>query len=168
MNLQIPQKKKKKNEIIYKCSICKNKESICFCIHCNILLCIECKETINIDENGHKIIIIKNNEIEKAKKLFLNSISFLIKNILKKCNYLIKQENNNIKKLNEFDSKSNLIIKKVFKYPSITDFNDFNSHLNFLIDINSILIKEILFTNKEFSLGSFHISEMDTCITINL
>ena len=76
---------------------------------------------------------------------------------------MIKQENNNIKKLNEFDSKSNLIIKKVFKYPSITDFNDFNSHLNFLIDINSILIKEILF-NKEFSLGSFHISEMDTCI----
>ena len=133
-----------------------------YCINCNKTLCIECKDIINFEENENKIIIIKNNKFEKAKTSFLNSLSFLIKSILKKCNFLLKKANDNIKKLLEFDNKSNSIIKKVFKYPKITDLKDFNSHLNFLIEINSIINKEMFF--NELSLGSFHISEMDTCI----
>ena len=136
---------KEKNDLKFNCSICLKNVSICYCIHCNISLCIDCKDGFDFGEKLHKIIIIKNNEFDKAKKFFLDSISFLIKNILKKSNFLLKLENENIKKLCEFDNKSNLIIKKLFKYPRITDLKDFNSHLNFLIEINTIIFKEKFF-----------------------
>ena len=154
--------KEKNNNSNCNCSNCYKNEPIFYCINCKKAFCIECKDIINFEENEHKIIIIKNNKFEKAKTSFLNSLSFLIKSILKKCNFLLKKANDNIKKLLEFDNKSNSIIKKVFKYPKITDLKDFNSHLNFLIEINSIINKEMFF--NELSLGSFHISEMDTCI----
>ena len=154
--------KEKNNNSNCNCSNCYKNEPIFYCIKCNKALCIDCKDIINFEENEHKIIIIKNNKFEKAKTSFLNSLSFLIKSILKNAIFLLKKANDNIKKLLEFDNKSNSIIKKVFKYPKITDLKDFNSHLNFLIEINSIINKEMFF--NELSLGSFHISEMDTCI----
>ena len=157
-NIKLEENKK---EINYICSICKNNDSNYFCFHCNVLLCNECVDKFTFQSKFHKIIIIKKNNSERDKQLFLNSLAFTIKTILIKANYLIKHEKIYSKQL-DGNNNSYCIIKRGFKYPFIIDMKDSNSLLNFLIDINSILFKEMSF--RDINIYSFHISDMERSI----
>ena len=57
------------------------------------------------------------------------------------------------------DSKIECIKKIYFKYPFLEKINDFNSQMNFLLDINNILENNCKIEN--FDSKSFSISDMD-------
>jgi len=148
------EKEKIINSTIIMCPICNNNKEIKFlCQHCNQLFCEKCFDKIKDNDNNHKIELIKD---EADKKLFLNSIEFIIKKILVMTNYILSQEK--IKLMNN-NNNLNLTIKYIirkFKYPFINNFNDFESNLVFLRNINLILINELNVIN--LNINDFQIS----------
>jgi len=175
------EEEKEKIKDIILCSICSKKESICFCEPCNQLFCQECLNIINEAEkfsnqrHRHNLIYIENikSKNEKSKFAFLFSIKYIIQYILMKSNYLINMEkikaidisnnlNNNLNNNNSNNYTNFKInyIKRSFEYPYITNRNDFDSQIEFLKGINSILKNE-LNQNNINSNNSFHISEMN-------
>ena len=148
------------------CQICSKGVSICFCEHCNQLFCQNCFEFIinNEEKDKHKIIYIKDisSKYEKAKYSFLYSIKYLIINILLKSNYIINKEK--IKTINLYNNINKdyykiKYIKRIFEYPYITKFNDCDSEIEFLKNMNLVLKDE--FNQNNLNNNSFHISEMD-------
>ena len=153
-----------KKEIDYFCSVCSKKEAIYLCDNCNQLFCQECFETIKkfdntnnkCEHNTQKISDVKSQN-EKGKILYLNSLKNYIKSIMIKSNYLFNSEIIKYKSMN--DSKIEYIKKIYFKYPFLEKINDFNSEINFLIDINNILENNFNIGNLDSK--SFCISDMD-------
>ena len=153
-----------KKEIDYACSVCSKEEAIYLCDNCNQLFCHECFETIEkIDDTNNKCehnlqkISDMKSQNEKGKILYLNSLKNYIKSIMIKSNYLFKSERKESKSMN--DSKIKYIKKKFFKYPFIKKINDFNSEINFLKDINNIVVNNCEIENLDSK--SFCISDMD-------
>ena len=90
-----------------------------------------------------------NEFVNDSKMSFLNSYSLLIKKITYQCNYI---------------SKNNFLEggKKFEIYPIIKEPNDNNSYLNFIKDIDDILLKK--FNIEKFEEERFESSELDTFI----
>ena len=125
-------KSSKEYEFLFKCFKCSNNNPKFLCKYCNILFCDECfKDFHHCSSKNDLIINFQENE-EKEMTLFLNSISAIFKNILIKCNYLLKIE-----------SKKNVKIKKKIKFPYISDFF-LSEQIKFLKDIEN----EIDFDNN--------------------
>ena len=148
-------------EIDYFCSFCDNKkEAIYLCHNNNLLFCQECFEDLNIynerELNTQKLSDMKSHN-EKGKILYLNSLKHFIKSIIIKSNYLLNSEI--IKSKSSNDSKIEYIKRIYFKYPFLEKINDFNSQLNFLIDINNILTTNYEIENLDSQ--SFSINNID-------
>ena len=155
---------KQNKKIEYFCFVCSKEEAIYFCDKCNQLFCQECFEFIKQNDNSNnkcehntqKISDLKGQN-EKGKILYLSSLKHFIKSILIKSNYLFNSEIIKSKSMN--DSKIECIKKIYFKYPFLEKINDFNSQMNFLLDINNILENNCKIEN--FDSKSFSISDMD-------
>ena len=77
------------------CLNCKKKDFKFFCKEINQLLCYECLEKIKKEKGKElKIEFIDNtkDKIDPEKTLFFNSINQIIKDLLLKCNFLLKNE----------------------------------------------------------------------------
>lgn len=134
----------KEYEFLFKCFKCSNNNPKFLCNACNILFCDECFKDFHDCSSNNNLIINFQEIEEKEKTLFLNSISAIFKNILIKCNYLLKIE-----------SKKNVKIKKKIKFPYISDCF-LSEEIKFLEDIEN----EIGFDNNFKK--SFDISEIET------
>lgn len=126
------------------CFYCKKPDSELFCKKCNIFICEKCLEKNKENHKKDEHPIIKINEEERK---FLDSLIYIIKNILMKANILLINKD---------------IKKKPFNFPYIKQKNNSNSEINYLIDINEILEKEL--GNYEIKTEDFKISEMQTVI----
>ena len=156
------------DDINFNCSVCSiknpNKATI-FCDKCNQLLCDSCYEVIEkldkkdkCDHNIQNIAKMKvQNEIGKI--FYLNSLNNFIKRTILKSNYLLNNQNQQIKFINNGDansSKINFIKKKLFEYPIIKDINDI-TEINYLKSINT-LVKNLDINNID--INSYNISEL--------
>lgn len=102
----------------------------------------------------------KNLQKDNERKPFLNSISLLIKNILLKCDYIFKNESEIIKGI----SKEKGLISQIF--PVIKEKPENEDFLNFMNDINTILLNE--FQIKKISEKKLNIHQLDKRLTIEL
>ena len=156
------------DDINFNCSVCSiknpNKATI-FCDKCNQLLCDSCYEVIEkldkkdkCDHNIQNIAKMKvQNEIGKI--FYLNSLNNFIKRTILKSNYLLNNQNQQIKFINNGDansSKINFIKKKLFEYPIIKDINDI-TEINYLKSINT-LVNNLDINNID--INSYNISEL--------
>ena len=155
------------------CSICNNNKAICYCEKCNKLFCKSCS-TISIGNHKHRLQFFNKlkNQIEIDRLLFLNSLQYTIKNTLMKANILLNSEIMKIQNLNEKSINKNNnnqikdnnsiniseIKRRLFKYPHIQDSKSFNSELEYLKNINNILINDL---NQNNINELFYISEMN-------
>ena len=110
----------------------------------------------------HNIQSIANMK-EKSKKgkiFFLNSLLIFLKRIILKSNYLLDNQSQEIKFIENGDneSKINFIKKKLFEYPIIKDVNNINDliGINFLKSINNILVNNYEIKNED--INSYNIS----------
>ena len=160
----------KNKEIDYFCPICNKKVAKYLCDICNQLFCQECfdytlknDKTKRCTHNNLKTISDIKKQSEKGKMLYLNSLNKFIKSILVKSNYLFNNERIKIKSRNDSTIES---IKRIyFKYPFLEKINDFDSEINFLKDINNILINSFNIENSD--LKPFCICDMDKTL-VNL
>lgn len=165
--------KTEKEDISISCSVCNKNEALSFCGICNQIFCKDCLSEVlkekknNTQKHEHKFIYI--NEIKsKAKKskiLFLKSIKSIIKNILLNSNYILnkEKENENIKLITTDDNTINnslkiSYIKRKYDYPYIFNFNDFDSQIEFLKQLNFIINSN---SNQNQLNNSFHISSIN-------
>ena len=166
----------KNTEINFNCSVCpieNPKKAIIFCEKCNQLFCDSCYEAIkkyDINQCKHNIQNIAKMEErnKKGKKSFLNSLNIFFKRIILKSNYLLNNQNQKIKFINNGDansSKINFIKKNLFEYPIIKDINDL-TEINFLKCINDILINNLEINNID--INSYNIYEMNEDLVIIL
>ena len=154
---KLSQKLSSENEFSIKCINCTNNYPICICKTCNILICEECiRNHLQNFEKIHSIIKLKDSK-EKEKYLFLNSISFIIKNLLIKCNYLLKRGIIKIRAKNR-DNSNMKCIKKITQFSYINNNFTLEDEINFLTDLdqNYTDLKQ-----TDNSQNSFHISELD-------
>ena len=156
------------DDINFNCSVCSiknpNKATI-FCDKCNQLFCDSCYEVIEkLDKKekcAHNIqnIAKMKYQNEIGKIFYLNSLNNFIKRIILKSNYLLNNQNQQIKFINNGDansSKINFIKKKLFEYPIIKDINDI-TEINYLKSINT-LVKNLDINNID--INSYNISEL--------
>ena len=157
-------------EINFNCSVCpieNPQKATIFCDICNQLFCNSCYEIIEKYDNKdnkcmHNIQNIANMK-EKSKKgkiFFLNSLIIFLKRIILKSNYLLDNQSQEIKFIENGDneSKINFIKKKLFEYPFIKDSNNINNstEINFLKSINNILVNNYEIKNED--INSYNIS----------
>ena len=148
------------------CTICHEGKAINLCEECNQLFCQTCEKNEKSEEKktikcGHylqKIDNIKNsNVIEKV--LYLNSLNNFIKRIILKSDYLLKNENEDIKLNNDSDNNSSKYIKKsLFEYPNMNIKDDLTEK-NYYNCINEILENNL--GKKNLNIKNFNISEID-------
>lgn len=146
----------------YFCTVCHEKEAITLCDECNQLYCQICEksEDKNTNKCGHyldKIANIKeSNKIGKI--LFLNSLNNYIKRIILKSDYLLKNENQDIKsnKDNSNSSKDKKIT--LFEYPNLNIKDDLTEKKYFEC-INYILENNLGVQNLDIK--NFNNSEID-------
>ena len=158
------------------CTSCKKKGIINFCEECNNFFCESCFNSIKKTHKHKSIFFLDRleNELEQKRVLFINSIEYVIKNILIKSNELLNSEymkinysSNSLENNFNNDSQSNnsskiQYIKRIlFNYPYIENYND-NSELEFLKKINKIIINDL--NKKDINTESFYISEMHDII----
>ena len=130
----------------FECYGCKNTNSTYYCKHCNCYCCEECYEKYekHEEEINHLFIRMDEQKIvnEEQKIKFMKSSVNFIKNLIIKCNYIIKNENQNYVDPNSY---------KKIQYPIIQNEDNINSQIDFLMDINEIynLIKEKIDVNKK-------------------
>lgn len=158
--------KNSKNENINKiilCSKCYINKATNYCDHCYQLLCDNCYKTISKNEiQEHNFISLENinSKILNKKIYFFNSIQYIIKSLLIKCNYLLNHENIEIIDIKE--EKKNDLKKNYFKrkidYPYI-EIKDNESEINFIPKINEIL--KDYFGISSLNIDSFCISELN-------
>ena len=152
------------------CHICSKNEAIGFCELCNQLFCQRCYDIIRVQEKKdiHKVIFINNlkNENEKQKKIFLNSMNNSIKFILISCNTILKKEKIRLDTVNDSNISSNnnnnksiiKYIKRKFDLPFIKKVNNFDSQIDFIKRLKSLLDNK--FDINNFNKESFNISDM--------
>ena len=148
------------------CTICHEGKAINLCEECNQLFCQICeknekseeKKTIKCRHYLQKIDNIKkSNVIEKV--LYLNSLNNFIKRIILKSDYLLKNENEDIKLNNDSDNNSSKYIKKsLFEYPNMNIKDDLTEK-NYYNCINEILENNL--GKKNLNIKNFNISEID-------
>ena len=116
----------------FECNNCKDKKAIFYCTHCNNYYCEECFSAYkNHDQVINHIFINmddKKKENEQLKNTFLESFINMFRNCIYKCNYILKNENQNYVDPNTY---------KVYQYPLIKNENNFDDQLNFLMDLNN-------------------------------
>ena len=144
---------KNQNTISLLCNFCnKEKEAKYYCNHCNLYLCNECYEKDNIkiedieEETNHKFIIMnkRKRENEKKKQDFLKSFLYVMKKYILKCNYIIKNENQDYVDPDTY---------KKFDYPSIINEDNIDNQIDFLMDIDIVynFIKKRIDTKKSIN-----------------
>ena len=132
---------------LLECNFCKNKNSNYYCKHCNCYYCEECCYKINYFglENDHLLIKMDEKQIEKQKEkmIFLQSFVNVMKKFIKKCNYIIKNENQDYINPNTY---------KKFQYPIIQNEDPINE-IQFLLDTNETyeLIKNEIDIDKRIN-----------------
>ena len=148
-----------KKEILIKCSVCNSEESSYLCKHCNIFLCIKCRNKFTNNEvhNFLNLDDIKSQN-EKNKINFFNSLEILIKVLFQKCNYLLKNEKIPLENIESTKNSEKKVILKIMDYPSITNANDIKEHICFLQGINSLLPENY---ENDFYKNSFQISKLN-------
>ena len=146
--------KSKSNESNLKCSFCSLYIAYYYCKNSYNYYCKSCGKQILDYGPLQNYNLITLNEIksenEKNKKNFLKCFINIIKNFSIKCNYILKNENQNFVDPNSYQK---------FKYPSINiGNNSFNSQIDFLAEINDVyqFIKEKIDINNS-------INENDIC-----
>ena len=146
----------------YFCTVCHEKEAITLCDECNQLYCQICEKSEDKNSNkcGHyldKIANIKeSNKIGKV--LFLNSLNNYIKKILLKSDYLLKNENQDIKSNKDNDNSSKDIQITLFEYPNLNIKDDLTEKKYFEC-INYILENNL--GVKNLDIKNFNNSEID-------
>ena len=144
------------------CLNCKKKDFKFFCKEINQLLCYECLEKIKKEKGKElKIEFIDNtkDKIDPEKTLFFNSINQIIKDLLLKCNFLLKNEKIRISNDSSQSTHSKNYIKRIINFPYIKDPTNFNSQIEYLKDINNVIIKD--FHKNDFDLNDFYLSEIN-------
>jgi len=126
-----------------KCPICLKNDAIYLCQSCNQFSCEGCMNNIHINEKNH--IIKKLADQEKEISLFINSISIIFKNILVKCDYLLKKVIN---------KKDCFIIKKI-SLPYINNDFSLDKEINFITNIEEQY--KTLSNSNEVEKTPFHI-----------
>ena len=119
---------------------CDNKEcqqnAVYYCSHCSNCFCQKCYDDSkpHEQETNHvfKKMDDKKKRYEQNKMIFLESFINLLRNMIYKCNYIIKNENQNYVDCDTFEA---------FQYPSIQNENNFQSQINFLVDIDNLYEK---------------------------
>ena len=146
----------------YFCTVCHEKEAITLCDECNQLYCQICEKSEDKNSNkcGHyldKIVNIKeSNKIGKV--LFLNSLNNYIKKIILKSDYLLKNENQDIKFNKDNDNSSKDIQITLFEYPNLNIKDDLTEKKYFEC-INYILENNL--GVKNLDIKNFNNSEID-------
>jgi len=146
----------------YFCTVCHEKEAITLCDECSQLYCQICEKSEDKNSNkcGHyldKIANIKeSNKIGKV--LFLNSLNNYIKKILLKSDYLLKNENQDIKSNKDNDNSSKDIKITLFEYPNLNIKDDLTEKKYFEC-INYILENNL--GVKNLDIKNFNNSEID-------
>ena len=132
------------NELL--CNTCKKEKAKYYCSHCNNYSCEECynnKFKNKEGETNHKFNLMNNTKIEneKKKKIFLKSFLNFIQKLIFKCNYIIKNENQNYVDDDTY---------KAFQYPSIQDEDNPDNQITYLIELNECynMIKEKIDIHK--------------------
>ena len=128
----------------FKCKKCKGENAIYYCKHCIDYFCENCYINNNDDEAliNHIFVLMDENKIEKEEKKnkFLELFINMIKNIILKCDIILKNENQT------YFNPNNL---KAFLYPfeqNKVNFDAFDNQIDFLIEINNtyeLIITEI-------------------------
>ena len=180
-NNELDNNKKNTININCNCSICNKNKAFGFCEECNQIFCNYCYNIIK-EDHKHNLVFFEKllNQFEADKLSFLNSLQYIIKSTLMKCNILLNSEimevensyeksiNNNINNIQIKDNNNNSLIKinkikrMLFKYPYIRDLKNFKSELEYLNNINNILINDL--NQKKINTELFHISEMNDII----
>ena len=180
INVKEEIEKEKDNNNNNKCLFCKQNKSICFCDTCYTEFCSECLDSIielekKNSKHMHKHSIIYIDEIklesEETKILFLKSINFLIKIILKNSSDILNSEKILLRDNNDYNFSKKYYIKRVIKYPSLKNFQSFDlkSIIPFLKEINSILKDELNIIDIKNNLNnSFHISELNKTLLFSI
>ena len=118
------------SDFSFECIFCKNKTSNYYCKHCHCYCCEACYNIYEKydEEINHLFIRMdeKKKENEEQKNEFIKSSVNFIQNFIIKCNYIIKNENQNY---------VNPLNYKVFQYPIIQKEDDIKSQLDFLMEI---------------------------------
>ena len=122
--------------------------AVYYCPHCSNYLCEQCYDQCKINEKDthHKFVKMNEEKIrnEQNKMIFLESFINLLRNMIYKCNYIIKNENQNYSDPDTF---------KAFQYPFIQNENIFGNQIQFLIDINELyeIIQTKIDDNKKIN-----------------
>ena len=156
---KLSQKSNPGNEFEIKCFKCIKNNPIYLCHTCNMLVCKKClKELHKNSKNKHEVINFLENE-DKNITLFLNSLSAIFKNLLIKCNFLLKN-NIELKQAKDMCPAKIDYIKKFKNLPYLDKITCFDDEINFLKNLE----KEIkgLKHNDEIFQNSFHFSKLDT------
>ena len=147
----VEEEKEEEENIILMCSFCKENIAYSFCKDCNKLFCKKCDSHLVKNKKWNKHNIVKINESNKYKDnikiFFINSLNYIIKSLIMKCNYLISKE------------KINKNIRRKINFPYIKEENDNNSQIDFLNNINNILKEE--FNGINLDIHYFYISEIN-------
>ena len=151
------QKLSSEKEFSIKCFKCGNNNPIYLCKTCYILFCEKCiRDHQQNSEKSHSIIKFKDSK-EKEKIFFLNSISYIIKNLLIKCDCLLKKGIMKIGK-EDIDNSGVNYIKRITKFPYINNSFNFKDEIKFLNDIDE---KYTDLQKTDNLQNSFHFSELD-------
>ena len=119
------------------------------------------EKILKIIKNGNEKDILLYLNQEKNKSNFLNSIGIFIKGFINRCNYIFNNDILNVSKSLSDKKNEDIILKEKFKYPFISNENNFDCYIQYLKDINEMCVHE--FNNNIFN-NSFCISEINNMI----
>ena len=144
------------------CSLCNNKAS---CFYLNKKYCEKCINDIVIKmlSEGKTFNFEDIIHFDNQKELFISSFETLIKIILLKCNYILKNESKISINTENHIGKN---IKRKFKYPSIK--SDEYRDVNFMSDINSVLTSDFNADFQNFSEKNFDLINLSELIKDSL
>jgi len=144
------------------CSICNNKAS---CFYLNKKYCDKCINDIAIKilSEGKTFNFEDIIHFDNQKELFISSFETLIKIILLKCNYILKNESKISINTENHIGKN---IKRKFKYPSMK--SDEYRDVNFMSDINSVLTSDFNADFQNFSEKNFDLINLSELIKDSL
>ena len=119
------------------CAGCTLEKGIYHCNHCNSNYCHSCAVSISAIITPHKLEKIdeKSYDVENQKEKFLNTIIKFFKDIIFKCDYILKKGNLNLKDQDTY---------KKFQFPFVYDENNIINQKSFLEQINDSFCRPIL------------------------
>jgi len=155
---KLSQKSNPENEFGIICFKCKINNPIYLCQTCNMLVCKNCLKTLHKNsKNKHQVINFLENK-DKEITLFLNSISAIFKNLLIKCDFLLKN-NIEFKKTKDIYTSKIDYIKKYKNYPYLDKIICFEDVIDFLVKLEKETNGSKI--NNEIFQNSFHFSKLE-------